>query len=80
MLFSPSNHPNLELNSEEIVAYRKSSIAILILEILAIGCFIAIDIDIECIVYAGLSIISCAFLMVLAKIFRQEAISKDKEE
>ena len=80
VLLSPINHLNLNLSPEEMQTCKKSTIWVLIIEVLAIGCLEVIDINVECVIYAALAIVSCAFLMILAKVFKQEIRSKILEE
>lgn len=71
------NHPNLALNCTELHESKKAARYLLILDCLVLATLIAFDICKLWVCYISFSIILCAFLLMLAKIFKQE-VKKQK--
>ena len=68
------NHPNLDLDVDEILDCKKSARTIVIIEMLCIIAGIALRMNKVCIIYGALAIIMCAILLSIAKIAKQEVI------
>jgi len=72
MYIANVNHPNLNLDADEIQDCKKSARTILIVEMLCIISGIALSMNKVCIIYGSLAIIMCAILLSIAKITKQE--------
>ena len=72
MYIANINHPNLNLDADEIQDYKKSARTIVIVEMLCIILSISLNMNRECIIYGSLAIIMCAILLSIAKISKQE--------
>lgn len=66
------NHPDLNLNREEMDGVRESALWVLVLECIGIGFMQWMGIDSELIVSSALGICVCALLLVIAKLKQQE--------
>lgn len=66
------NHPNMDMNKEELQAAKASARLIVLLEIMVIVIWAALDVNELCVSYMSIAIILCALLMCIAKIIKQE--------
>lgn len=72
---APVNHPNLELNSIEIIKCRNGTKAMLTVELIAIIVGIIFQIKMEYITFPFLGMVMSAILLIVAKILKQEVES-----
>jgi len=72
MFIGNVNHPNLNLDSDEVRDCKKSARIIVMVELLCIMSEIALSMNKVCIIYESLAIIMCAMLLSVAKIAKQE--------
>lgn len=72
LLLSPINHPNLDMDSSELIICKKRARIVLFLETVFILVGSIYGIDKEYIVFPFLGMVMCAFLVVIAKILKQE--------
>ena len=77
MYIANVNHPNLDLDADEVRDCKKSARTIVIVEMLCIISGIALSMNKVCIIYASLAIIMCAMLLSIAKLAKQE-VNKDE--
>lgn len=72
LLLSPVNHPNLDMDSSELMICKKRARIVLSFEtvFILVGSFCGIDK--VYIVFPFLGMVMCAFLVVIAKILKQE--------
>lgn len=66
------NHPNMDMNKDELQESKKAARLLLLMEVMIIVALYNLNINILYISYMSASIILCAFLMCLAKIIKQE--------
>lgn len=66
------NHPNMDMNKDELQESKKAARLLLLMEVMIIVAIYNLNINILYISYMSASIILCAFLMCLAKIIKQE--------
>jgi len=74
LILSPINHPNLDMNYSEKMKCKKRARIVLALETVFILTEIIWGVDKVFIVFPLLGMVICAFLLVLAKIIKQEVI------
>ncbi len=72
------NHPNIDMSSDELKESRKAARWLLAIEIMVIAMSLMINIDKLYISSMAVAIILCAILMGLAKIFKQEVKTDEK--
>ena len=72
MYIANVNHPNLNLDADEVQDCKKSARTIVIAEMLCIILSISLNMNKVCIIYGSLAIIMCAILLSIAKITKQE--------
>lgn len=68
------NHPNIDLDADEVRDCKKSARTIVLVEMLCIISEIVLSFNIMCIIFESQAIIMCAFLLCIAKITKQEVI------
>lgn len=66
------NHPNMDMDSYELIESKKAARLILILESGLIYFLVLIRVDINAINYMSMAVILCALLLLIAKILNQE--------
>ncbi len=66
------NHPNMDLEENEVSELRKASKYVLLCEIIVIGLCWYISVDVNCIAYMSIAVILCAILLSVAKLIKQE--------
>lgn len=66
------NHPNMDMDAEELQVSKKSARALVLLEVFVIVSFLALDLDSYHIACMEAGVILCAAGIVLAKLFKQE--------
>lgn len=66
------NHPNMDMNKEELQAAKAAARLLVLLEIMVIMIWAALDVNELCVSYMSIAIILCALLMCIAKIIKQE--------
>ena len=72
------NHPNMHMDSAELVESKKEARIILLLEGSIIYCCVLLGADMVFISYMAIAVILCAALLCIAKILKQEV--KENEE
>lgn len=72
MFLGTVNHPNMNMNKEELKAARSSSRWMLSLELMFIAFMIWMEISYDLIAYSCSGIILCSLLLVMAKLKGQE--------
>lgn len=72
------NHPNMQMNSEELMESKKLARIIVLLEISVIlGC-ILLNADMIYVSYMAIAVILCAALLYISKILNQEVTEDEK--
>lgn len=66
------NHPNMDMNKEELHAAKSAARLLVLLEIMVIAIWSVLDVNEQCVCYMSIAIILCALLMCIAKIIKQE--------
>lgn len=66
------NHPNMEMNQEELRAAKTAARLQILLEIMFIMIWSAFGVNEQCVRYMSIAIILCALLMCIAKLIKQE--------
>lgn len=66
------NHPNMDMNKEELQAAKAAARLLVLLEIMVIVIWAVLDVNELCVCYMSIAIILCALLMCVAKIIKQE--------
>lgn len=66
------NHPNMNMNKEELQAAKAAARLLVLLEIMVIVIWAVLDVNELCVSYMSIAIILCALLMCIAKIIKQE--------
>ncbi len=66
------NHPNMDMDEDELREAKKAARLVTLLELLVIGIFVALEIDKIYVASMSIAIISCAFSLCIAKIIKQE--------
>ncbi|MBB2182863.1 accessory gene regulator B family protein [Lachnospiraceae bacterium MD1] len=72
LIFAPVNHPNVNMDSEELNSYRIRARVVLGLELLYIVTLSILRIKSVYIIFPSMGIIMCAVLLMIAKIIKQE--------
>lgn len=72
------NHPNMHMNSEELIESKSAARIVVFLEGSIIFCCVLLGADMVFISYMAMAIILCAALLCIAKILKQEV--KESEE
>ena len=72
------NHPNMQMNSEELMESKKLARIIVVLEIsIIIGC-VLLGADMIYVSYMAIAVILCAALLYISKISKQEVTENEK--
>ena len=66
------NHPNMDMNMEELQAAKTVARLLVLLELTVIVIWAVLDVNELCVSYMSIAIILCALLMCVAKIIKQE--------
>lgn len=72
MVIGTVNHPNMQLNKEELMQSKKSARYTVLVEAVGLIMLKCVHIDTLCSVYMSFAIIVCAVLLILAKLIKQE--------
>lgn len=72
------NHPNVDWDTEEYVASKSASRMVVVIEGLIIGIFAYLGASNEVIVFMAFAVILSAFLLLLAKITKQEVYNEKR--
>jgi accessory gene regulator B len=72
LIFAPVNHPNVNMDSEELSSYRIRARVVLGLELIFIITLSILRIKSVYIIFPSMGIIMCAVLLMIAKIIKQE--------
>jgi accessory gene regulator B len=78
-LFAPINHPNMNLNPNEIKILKRKAEFVLLLELGLIAMAFYLGIFTVYIIFSSMGIILCAVLLIVAKIIRQEVRENEKQ-
>lgn len=66
------NHPNMDMNKEELYAAKSAARLLVLLETMVIAIWSVFNVNELCVSYMSIAIILCALLMCIAKIIKQE--------
>ena len=66
------NHPNIDLNKDELREMKKTARLLVLMETVVIAILVALDINQLYVSYMSVAIILCSSLMCVAKILKQE--------
>ncbi len=74
------NHPNIDWDTEEYVASKSASRMAVVIESLIIGMLVYLEASNEVIVFMAFAVILSAFLLLLAKITKQEVYNEKRSD
>lgn len=74
------NHPNMHMNTLELVCSKKAARILLVLQGSVIYFFVFLKLDMLYIYYMSIAIILCAMLLCLSKILKQEVTENEASE
>lgn len=70
------NHPNMDMNQEELKAAKTAARLLVLMDIMVIAIWSVFDVNELCVDYMTIAIILCALLMCIAKLIKQEVKKK----
>lgn len=70
------NHPNMDMNQEELKAAKTAARLLVLMDIMVIAIWSIFDVNELCVDYMAIAIILCALLMCVAKLIKQEVKKK----
>lgn len=70
------NHPNMDMNQEELKAAKTAARLLVLMDIMVIAIWSIFDVNELCVDYMTIAIILCALLMCVAKLIKQEVKKK----
>lgn len=79
-LIGTVNHPNMDLDRKELEGTKRTARYVLAIELICIYVSYKLNIDITYIIYGAIGIITCAVLLCVSKLIRQEVKNYDEKE